>query len=142
MMPSYRSSGTGWPMSSRRSRKPFMVYRTSSGSSPDFILVLCSFSWYALLASLVWLLYYSFRAFQTGCPLPTLSSRVLPMCFFTTLLAERSVVKNRMLKRFSFARSHVATAVEFCAAGGFGSPWRMAATLCRWNDKTTRSLSL
>ena len=35
------------------------------------------------------------------------------MSFFTTLLAERSVVKNRMPKRFSFARSHVTTAVEF-----------------------------
>ena len=129
MMSSYRSSGTGWSMSSRRSRKPSMMYIKSSGSSSDLILVLCSFSWYALLASLVWLLYFSSRAFHAACPLPTPSSRVLPTCFFTTFLAERSVVKNRMLKSFSFACSHVATAVEFCAAGGFGSPWRMAATL-------------
>ena len=119
-----------------------MVYRKSSGSSPDFILVLCKYSWYALLASFVLPLYFFSRAFHAVCPLPTPSSRVLPVCLFTTLWAERSVVKNKLPKRFSFARVHVATAGEFCAVIGFGSPSRMAATLCQWNDRLTRSLSL
>ena len=46
----------------------------------------------------------------------------LAMCFFTTLWAERSVVKIKMPKRFSFTRVHVATAGEFCAVVGFDSP--------------------
>ena len=79
-------------------------------------------SWYALLASFVLRLYFFSRTFHAACPLPTPSSRVFPMCFFTTLWAERSVVKNKMPKRFSFARVHVATADEFCAVVDFGSP--------------------
>ena len=90
----------------------------------------------------VLLLYFFSRAFHAACPLPTPSSRVLSMCFFTTLWAERSVVKNKMPKRFSFARVHVVRAGELCAVISFGSPLRMAATLCQWNDRLTRSLSL
>ena len=76
----------------------------------------------SFLASFVLLLYFFSRTFHAACPLPTPSSQVLPMYFFTKLGAERSVVKNKMPKRFSFARVHVATAGEFCAVVGFGTP--------------------
>ena len=54
------------------------------------------------------LMYSSSRAFNYICSLPIPSSRVLLMCIFTILLGERSVVKNRVLKRFSFIRVHIA----------------------------------
>ena len=75
---------------------------------------------YALLGCFVWLLHFSSIAVHAACPLPTSSSRVLSMCFFKSLLAERAEVKIWRLKRFWFEHVHVATAIELCAAVGFG----------------------
>ena len=44
-----------------------------------------------------------------------------PISSFVLLWAERSVVKNKMLESFSFARVHVATNGKFGADVGFGS---------------------
>ena len=59
-------------------------------------------------------------AVHAACPLPTSSSRVLSMCLFKSLLAERAEGKIWRLKRFWFEHVHVATAIELCAAVGFG----------------------
>ena len=57
--------------------------------------------------------------------------RVLSMCFFKNLLAERAERKIWRLKRFWFEHVHVATAIELCAAVGFGPLLGMTVTLCR-----------
>ena len=59
MMSSYLSSCTVCPISSRRSRHSSRTKKKSSGSWPGSIFELISFSWHALLASLVWPLYFS-----------------------------------------------------------------------------------
>ena len=85
-------------------------------------MALYKYSWYALLASFVPLLYLFPRAFHAAYPLDPIFPRLAHALFHDIVGAERSVVKNEMLESLPCARVHIATAGEFCAVVGFDSP--------------------
>ena len=109
MMSSYLTSCSVCPISSRRSKHSSKTKNKSSGSWPGSILVLTSFSWHALLVSLVRPLYSSVRAFHASCPCPAPSSGCFPMNVLTALLAEPDVMR-RTLQRYCFACNHLCSA--------------------------------